>query len=118
MRTGRIIGFIIAILIGVAGGMYLGWRFYPAEITDTEFYELRADYKTDFVLMVAEGYAVDGDLAQAIGLLDRLEPGDPLSAVNQAVASAEKLGYSDWETTFIVELQKGMEEQLPLGNAE
>lgn len=112
MRTGRIIGFLIAILIGIAGGMYLGWRYYPAEITETEFHELRADYKADFVLMVAEGYAIDGDLTKAVELLERLEPGAPLSVITRALDSASGLGFSDWEKAFITALQERVEEQL------
>ena len=44
MRKARLIGFLVAILLGVAGGLVLGWLYFPAEITTTSLQDLRADH--------------------------------------------------------------------------
>ncbi|HSL45503.1 MAG TPA: hypothetical protein VK897_18860, partial [Anaerolineales bacterium] len=58
----RRIGFIIAILIGLAGGLYYGWVVNPVNYVDTTIDTLRPDYQTDYVLMVAEAYHANLDL--------------------------------------------------------
>jgi hypothetical protein len=65
MKKSRLIGFFIAILVGVAGGLMLGWRFNPNETPSTRLRDLREDFKADYVLMVAETYAGNGDLGKA-----------------------------------------------------
>lgn len=41
--------------------------------------QLRADYKTDLTLMIAESYAQNRDLPAALDSLARIEPADPYS---------------------------------------
>lgn len=105
MRKGRLIGFILAILLGVAGGLMYGWLYYPARISASSPQSLRADYKADFVLMVAELYATDGDLENAVDLLDKIKPADPIGAVQRGLLTAQEMGYADWEMRLIADLE-------------
>ena len=108
MRKARLIGFVVAILLGVAGGLVLGWLYFPAEITTTSLQDLRADYKTDYVLMVAETYATDGDAQHALDLLTKINPDNPLRTVQQGLLTAQHLGYEDWEMRYLADLEIGI----------
>ncbi len=61
----RWIRFFLVIAIGAAGGLFYGWVINPVKYVDTTPDTLRIDYKSDYVLMVAESYGADGDLALA-----------------------------------------------------
>lgn len=85
--------FILAILAGIAAGLFYAWKVNPVKIVDTTPETLRIDYKTDYVLMVAESYRSDRDLGLAqerLALLGSLPPGD---IVQQAIQFAERNGY-------------------------
>jgi hypothetical protein len=45
--------FLIAIAVGLALGLLYGWVLSPVKYVDTTPNTLRADYQTDYVLMVA-----------------------------------------------------------------
>ena len=47
-------------------GLFYGWVVNPVEYVDIAPESLRVDYKTDYVLMVAEAYQVDHDLGLAV----------------------------------------------------
>ncbi len=51
--------FLIAVILGAAAGLFYGWVVNPVEYVDIAPESLRVDYKTDYVLMVAESYQVD-----------------------------------------------------------
>lgn len=89
------IGFLLAILLGLAAALVYGWGFAPAEPKNTSLASLRSDYQADYVLMVAEAYPETGDTASAVALLKELNANDPLKAVDQALLTAQALGYSD-----------------------
>ena len=105
MKKSRLLGFVIAILVGVAGGLMLGWGFNPNEAPSTRLRDLREDFKADYVLMVAETYAGNGDLGKAINLLEQLNPDNPLRAVQEGLLSAQKMGYLDWEMRYLIDLE-------------
>ncbi|MBP8998373.1 MAG: hypothetical protein KBG10_08820 [Anaerolineaceae bacterium] len=105
MKKSRLIGFFIAILIGIAGGLMLGWLFNPNEAPSTRLRDLREDFKADYVLMVAEAYAGDGDLGQAINRLEQLNPDNPLRAAQEGLLTAQKMGYQDWEMRYLIDLE-------------
>jgi len=118
MRKARLIGFVVAILLGVAGGLVLGWLYFPAEITTTSLQDLRADYKTDYVLMVAETYATDGDAQHALDLLTKINLDNPLRTVQQGLLTAQQLGYEDWEMRYLADLEIGIRNYSAPGAGE
>ena len=114
MRRTRLVGFLIAIVLGIAGGLVLGWRYYPAKVGTTGLADLRNDYKADVVLMVAESYATDGNLAKAMKSLESINPGNPLRAAQQGLLTAQQMGYADWEMRYLIDLEQDvMTESLP-----
>ncbi|NPA07044.1 MAG: hypothetical protein GXO54_06555 [Chloroflexi bacterium] len=85
--------FGLSVAVGLALGLYYGWVIRPVQRVDTSPTSLRQDYKTDFVLMVAEAYAGTHDLALARRYLALLGP-DLEATVQQAITYAVQVGYS------------------------
>jgi len=55
----------IGLVVGIGLGLYLGWVAWPAEFTNANPSVLQTNHRRDYVLMIADAYAVDGDLAAA-----------------------------------------------------
>lgn len=55
----------VGAVIGIGFGLYLAWVVWPVEFTDANPAVLQASYRRDYVLMIADAYALDGDLATA-----------------------------------------------------
>ncbi|HLB63829.1 MAG TPA: hypothetical protein VJJ46_03235 [Anaerolineales bacterium] len=77
--------FVIGAAIGLAAGMIYGWILNPVEYVDTTPGSLREDYRTDYILMVAEAYAGDGNLDLARVRLAALGPEPPAETVVRAI---------------------------------
>lgn len=75
-------------------GVYFGWVSTPLTIEDTSLSDLRSDYHTDYILMVAESYESTSNLTLATYQLAYLGADEPLRYVQQAIISAEALGFS------------------------
>ncbi len=96
--------FLLSLVVGVAAGLYYGWVLHPVQYVDTSLDRLRADYKTDFVLMVAEGYSRHRDLEWARRYLALLG-GDPAQVVEEALTHAVMvLGYGPEDLRLMREL--------------
>jgi hypothetical protein len=80
--------FLIAVIFGAAAGLFYGWVVNPVEYVDIAPESLRTDYKTDYVLMVAEAYQVDDDLGLAVRRLALLGSSTPSDIVANALKYA------------------------------
>lgn len=89
----RWIAFLIAIAVGAAVGMLYGWVINPVEYVDTAPNSLRVDYKTDYVLMVAEAYNLDHDVSLAARRLASLGDIQPSEHLDEALAFAVQNNY-------------------------
>ena len=61
MKSSNWITIIAAIIIGIGIGLTYGWVINPVVYTDVTPDALRADYRADYVLMVAEAYQGEQD---------------------------------------------------------
>lgn len=90
--------FVAAILLGFIAAVYYGWVARPITVRDADPTVLREDFRSDYVLMVAEAYAVDHEVERAIGALGWLskeqEEYNPLVFVGEAMAFGVDAGYS------------------------
>jgi hypothetical protein len=84
----RWVKFALAILVGLALGLVYGWIINPVEYTNTAPDTLRADYRSDYVLMVAEIYHADQNLDLAARRLAMLGSDDPSVIASQALEYA------------------------------
>jgi hypothetical protein len=110
----RWIRFLFAILVGIALGLLYGWVVNPVEYVDTTPDTLRIDYKTDYVLMVAEAHHGVEDLGLAIRRLALLGDVSPEELVRQAISFAEKAGYSDDDINLMRALAEDLQVYNPL----
>ncbi len=69
------------LLLGIAGGvglgLLIGWWLWPVTYTNTSPANLRADYRDEYIRLIASAYAVDGDLGRAEDQLAQLNPEEP-----------------------------------------
>ncbi len=87
-RRRRWMLFFVSIFVGLSLGLIYGWVINPVQYVDTTPDRLRADFKTDYVLMVAEGYSRHRDLDWArryLALLGDQPDRVVEEALNQAV---------------------------------
>ena len=94
----RWLRFLIVVLIGTGAGLVYGWVVNPIEYVDTSPESLRADYKADYVLMVAEAYHVERDASLAAKRLSFLGTAPPAEIVQQA------MDFAVWEDYAVSDL--------------
>jgi hypothetical protein len=80
--------FGLALILGASVGLSYGWLIQPVEYVDTAPASLSQDYKTDYVLMVAEAYSHEEDIDLALRRLAALGSRPPLEMVRQALGFA------------------------------
>lgn len=64
-----LISLLVALIIGAALGLYLGWVQFPARAGSSPAQALDGRYKDDYVVMIASAYLLERDVTAA---LDRL----------------------------------------------
>lgn len=100
--------FLIAVLVGAAAGLFYGWVVNPVEYVDIAPESLRIDYKTDYVLMVAEAYQVDNDLGLAVRRLALLGSAAPTDIVADALNYALQHGYGSQDLSLFQSLGEAL----------
>ncbi len=108
MRVVRLILFLLAILVGIAAGLYYGWVLNPTQPGASALPVLRQDYRTDYVLMVAETYQANSDLAMAVSRLAPLGPETPARLAQQAILTARELNYSNQDVESLARLSQAL----------
>jgi hypothetical protein len=100
--------FLIAVLIGVAAGLFYGWVVNPVEYVDIAPESLREDYKTDYVLMISEAYQVDHDPGQAVRRLALLGSSVPTDIVANALSYALQHEYASQDLALLQSLGEAL----------
>ena len=115
MKTRRFIFFFLAILVGVGAGLAFGWMMMPpAAPRNAPLASLRADFKTDLVLMVAEEFQNDPDSMQALTQLDKLDESDPITLLGNSIQYAQAIGYPEEDLKLIRDLLNGIDAEIYL----
>ena len=109
-RITRYFLFVFFICVGFAGGWYYARILNPVEIIDTTPATLRADYQTDFVLMVSEVYSVYQDPNYALCQIALLGGADPIETIANALQYGSTLGYQVEDLSLIAGLKLDLEE--------
>ena len=115
MRFRRFLLFLFIIAIGAGVGLAVGWMVIPPPYANLKPDTLRSDYKADYVLMIAEVYRKDGNLASAVRRLAVLEDQPPERLVSQALVSARDLSYSQPDVETLAYLASALSHNLPEG---
>jgi hypothetical protein len=105
----RWILFLIVVLLGGALGLVYGWVVSPVEYVDTTPDSLRADYKADYVLMVAESYHTNQDVALAARRLALLGGENLTETVRQAMVFGGQSGYAEDDLAQMAQLASDLQ---------
>lgn len=100
--------FLIAVLLGAAAGLFYGWVVNPIEYVDIAPESLRVDYRTDYVLMIAESYQVDQDLGLAVRRLALLGNSAPTDIVARALNYALQHDYAPQDLSLFQSLGEAL----------
>jgi hypothetical protein len=95
---------LLAIVLGLAVGLFYGWKISPVEFVDTTPDSLRVDYRSDYVLMVAEAYQAERDLDLAARRLAILGSESPTVLVAKAYDYGRQNGYTPDDLTYLQDL--------------
>jgi hypothetical protein len=109
----RWIKFLIAIGLGVAIGLFYSWTINPVQVVDSTPDTLRLDYRSDYVLMVAETYQLERDPAAAAQRLGRLGSDPAVLIVQQAIIFAETSGYPESDINLLAQLRDALQTWNP-----
>jgi len=96
------------LLVGLVAGLILGWVIWPVEYFDTDLSDLRTQYKEDYVVMVGAAYAMNNDLAHAVGRLEKLKVPNPGQFVAVQAESYISEGRDINDIRSLVALAKGL----------
>jgi len=110
----RWIPILFAALIGLALGLVYGWRINPVQYTDITPDVLRIDYRTDYVLMVAEAYHAEEDPALAAQRLAVFGSEPPALIAGEAYDYARQSTYPVEDLTLIQELTVALQAWQPV----
>lgn len=96
--------FVIGLVVGLSAGLAYAWLIQPVRYFDVAPDSLRHDYRTDYVLMIAQSYQAEGDLRLALVRLASLGPLPPAEIVDAASAYAEDNAFSSDDLDALDEL--------------
>jgi len=105
---------LIFVILGIALGLVYGWVIAPVQYTDITPDGLRIDYRTDYVLMVAEAYRSEQDLALAARRLAVLGSQPPAQITEDAYNYAHQAGYEASDLETIQELTVALDTWQPV----
>jgi hypothetical protein len=109
----RWLGALLITMVGVAAGLLYGLLISPVEYVDTTPASLRIDFRTDYVLMVAERFHADRDQAGALSRISILATGSPAAMCAEALSFARSSSYSARDLELLDELNRAMQAVSP-----
>ena len=109
MKTSRILFIFIALVTGIGIGLAYGWLIDPVDFFDLTPDTLRADYKTDYVLMTAEAYRIEQDPGLAARRLAIFGSQSPSAIASQGLDYARTNGFADSDIALIQDLVTAMQ---------
>lgn len=116
MPSSNLIKIAIALIVGIVLGLMYGWVIDPIEYTDITPNILREDYRTDYVLMVAESYQHDFDSETAARRLAILGSESPAVITASALEYANRNDFTRDEIQALQNLLTAMQTYQPPNN--
>jgi hypothetical protein len=105
---------LLFLAAGIGIGLFYGWVIEPVEFVDTTPETLRADYRADYVLMIAEAYHTEKDAELAARRLAVFGSQPPADIVNQALQTGRETGYAPNDLILLEELFSAMQAYQPV----
>ncbi len=113
MKSSNWITIIAAIIIGIGIGLTYGWVINPVVYTDVTPDALRADYRADYVLMVAEAYQGEQDSETAARRIAMIGSESPDLIVTSSLDYAIANNFSQNEILLLQGLLTAMQTYQP-----
>jgi hypothetical protein len=95
---------ILAFAAGIGLGLLYGWVIDPVDFVDLTPETLRADYRADYILMVAEAYQSEHDLDLAARRLAIFGSNPPAEIASEALPFGPLAGFSPSELASLERL--------------
>jgi hypothetical protein len=111
------IWIVSAAAAGIGLGLLYGWVVNPVDFVDLTPETLRADYRADYILMVAEAYQAEQDLDLAARRLAVFGSDPPAGIAAQALQFGPSAGFSSSELTSLEELVQALRAWQPSAGA-
>ena len=105
----RPLRFVVSLLLGIGLGLAYGWIIDPVDFFDLTPDTLRADYKSDYVLMVAEAYSVEQDPGPAARRLAIFGTQSPSAIAASGLDYARANVFADSDIALMQELVTAMQ---------
>ena len=115
MKSNRWTFILVALIAGIGIGLAYGWVIDPVDFFDLTPDTLRADYKTDFVLMTAEAYRVEQDPGLAARRLAVFGSQSPSAIAADGLNYARANGFADSDIALMQELVTALQAWQPGG---
>lgn len=100
-------------ILGVVLGLLYGWLIDPVKFLDTTPASLRADYRTDYVLMVAESFHACQDTQLAQRQLAVLGGVSPAAVCAGALQIGQGASYAQGDLVLLQELSRAIQALSP-----
>jgi len=95
---------LLGLGLGLGLGLAVGWLWWPVEYIDTEIADLKLEHQRDYVLMVGDAYALNGDLEAARARLSLLRVPDVADLVRSCAEAALAAGAPRSEVSHLARL--------------
>jgi hypothetical protein len=104
MKNAGLIVLVIGIVLGAAGGLYYAWSVNPVEYIDSAPASLRADFRDDYIALIASAFGATNDLDRARIRLAMLQVSDPARTLSMLAQSRLAEGHSEFEVRALAQL--------------
>ncbi len=113
----RWVWILLAAALGFGLGLLYGWVIEPVEFVNLTPDTLRADYRADYILMVAEAYQMEKDADLAARRLAIFGSDPPAEIAAQALQIGPQLGFAPSELAAIEDLVAALQAWQPASGA-
>ena len=96
------------VILGIGSGLLLGWEVWPLAPRNASPDTLSIAYQTDTVLMIAELYHSDEEVALAQDRLTFLGEQDAMTLLDNTLAYAESHQYTPYDLQLIQDLAEAL----------
>lgn len=100
--------FVISAVIGAALGLFYTWTINPVKLVDALPDSLRADYKEEYVLMIAQAYTIDSDIELAKARLAVFKLDNPSRFIADLADKKLKQGVSPDDIQVLLSLVQAL----------
>ena len=109
----RWLWIFLAAAAGIGLGLLYAWVIDPIQFVDLTPDTLRADYRADYILMVAEAYQTEKDAGLAARRLAIFGSDPPAEIAAQALQFGPQAGFSQTEMSALEDLVAALRSWQP-----